>query len=457
MSDKKVVLPSEEQLIEKWLPVIEGTGKWEKVVEGAAKVKPSQYNVMATQLEILEQVELKEGTTTSSLTDYKPVLIPMVRRIAPAIIGNEIFGVQPMSGPSGLIFALKSLYTGSTTYNAPPKAGVILTLAAITGFVVGGFISSTADAGLGTIAYIEGNNVLVNVTSGEFVSGVNVDNTEAFAATATSVSAVYTAENMAPMIFKNYTGTYATSAGEALSADMSEMGFEINSFSVTAKTRKLKAKWTNELEEDLRAVHGLNAEQLLSGVCADEIVREMNREFIGQIKTYAGQTCANGLSTATWTYDDTDDGQGRWENEKYQALYNEIDRQRQNLATASMRGQATFAVVTPKIKTALQAIGKLPKNTETLSNCFVGDVDGLKIYVDAFGGEASDSIYFGYKGSSEVDAGLFYSPYVPLKINKGVGEEDNVPRLFFSTRYGVTENPFGAKNYYHKLTVADLP
>jgi hypothetical protein len=163
------------------------------------------------------------------------------------------------------------------------------------------------------------------------------------------------------------------------------------------------------------------------------------------------------LTTASWTYGTGNDSQGRWENEKYQALYNEIDRQRQNVALSSMRGQATFAIVTPKVKTALQAIGKLPKGGDVLANTYAGDVDGLKIFVDAFGGETSDAIYFGYKGAGEVDAGMFYCPYVPLKINKGVGEEDNVPRLFFSTRYGLTENPFGAKNFYHKLTVNSLP
>ncbi len=458
MSDKKVILPSEEALIEKWLPVIESSGKWERKLEGAPKVAASQYGILATQFEILEQVELKEATTTSAISNYTPVLIPMVRRIAPAIIGNEIFGTQPMNGPSGLIFAIKSLYTGSTNNQAVPGNGVILTLADTTGYTVGGFISSTADAGLGVIAYIEDNNVLVNMTSGAFVTGVAVDDAEAFATGTTTVSAVYSAENLAPMIFKNYSGTYSTAAGEALSTDMMELGFEIVSSSVNAKTRKLKSKWTNELEEDLRAVHGLGAEQLLSNICSAEIVKEMNREFINKVKDYSALTCDNGLATATWTYDATENfTQGRYENEKYLSLYNEIDRQRQNVALSSMRGQATFAVVTPKVKTALQAIGKLPKGGEVLSNTYVGDVDGLKIYVDAFGGEASDAIYFGYKGASEVDAGMFYCPYVPLKINKGVGEEDNIPRLFFSTRYGLSENPFGAKNFYHKLNVASMP
>lgn len=458
MSDKKVILPSEDKLIEKWLPVIELKDKWADKIGDAPKVPSKQYGLMAQQLEILEQCELSEATTTSSISTYVPVLIPMVRRVLPALIGNEIFGTQPMSGPSQLIFALKSVYTHTSATPIAPKDGVILTLADASGFAAGEGISSTADAAVGTVRYKEGNNILVEMTSGAFVVGVAVDDASTFSTGLSTVSAIYTdAEAMAPFIFPSYSGSYTTATGEALTTDMKEMGFEIISNSVTAKTRKLKSKWTLELEDDLRAIHGMSAESLLTDVCSSEIIREMNREFIEQVKTYAATTTDFGLATSTFTYDTSDDTQGRWEYEKYQSLANKIDRQRQALAKSCLRGQATFAIVTPKIRTALQSIGMLPRGGDEYANTYVGDFNGMRIYVDLFGTETTDAVYFGYKGASEIDAGMFFCPYVPLKINKGVGDDDNIPRLFFSTRYGLAENPYGAKNYYHKLTVSSMP
>jgi hypothetical protein len=377
----------------------------------------------------------------------------------PALIGNDIFGTQPMSGPSGMIFALKSLYTNDSVNPIAHNAGKILVLADASGFVVGDSIASTDDdtvvdpveTAVGVVRHIEGNTILVDTISGTWTSGEEVVNAATVAQNAgiTTISAVYDAETLQNVVFTNYSGTYATSAGEALSTDMKETGFEVISTTVNAKTRKLKAKWTLELEDDLKAVHGMNAEQLLTGFSSDEMIREMNGEFINTVKGYAGET-------NTFTYSGAVDTQGRYENEKYQALANEISRQKLYVSQTSMRGQATWMIVSPGVLTALEALG-MQRNTDPLDNTYMGTYKNMNVYVDLFNTEAQDFIYFGYKGNSEIDAGMFYCPYVPLKINKGYGEEDNIPRLFFSTRYGLVENPFGASSFYRKLVVADLP
>jgi hypothetical protein len=231
---------------------------------------------------------------------------------------------------------------------------------------------------------------------------------------------------------------------------MKELGFEVISSTVDAKTRKLKAKWTIELEDDLRAVHGLNAEQLLSSFCSDEMVREMNTEFIDTVKSYAG-------TGYTYTFpSDQTTLLGRYENEAYQSLANEISRQKLALAKKSMRGQATWMIVTSGVLTALKALG-MATAADPFSNTFMGTYDGMKVYCDIFDTSGTQAIWFGYKGASEIDAGMFYCPYIPLKINKGYGQDDNIPRLFFSTRYGMSVNPFGAENFYTKLIVANLP
>ena len=439
--NQEVVLPeSKDELIEKWNPVIEGTGKWESVVGDAPKVRNPE--LLATQLEILEQTELKEVSGTSAVSNYIPVLIPMVRRVMPALIGPNLFGTQPMNSPSGMIFALKSLYTNDSVNPIAHDAGAILVLADASGYSDGDSITGDTSGATGTIRHIEDNTVLVDVASGTFeVEDVNT--------ATTSISAVWDAEALQNIIFSNYSGTYATTAGEYMSTDMKEMGFEIISSTVNAQTRKLKAKWTVELEDDLRAVHGLNAEQLLTSFSSDEMIREMNTEFLRNVKSNSGET-------NTWTFSGTSDVQGRYENEKYQALANEINRQKIYVAKTSMRGQATWMAVSTGVLTALRALGMQP-NTDPYDNTYMGTYNGMEVYADIFNEEAQDYIYFGYKGPTEVDAGLFYCPYVPLKINKGYGDEDNIPRLFFSTRYGLTANPFGASNYYRKLVVSGLP
>ncbi len=456
MADKRVILPeNQDDLIEKWAPVIEGTGKWEKIVDGMPKVDAADQGLLATQLEILEQTELKEATVSGNVQTYSPVLIPMVRRVMPALIGGKLFGTQPMTGPSGLIFSLKSLYQGDGTEAFDQIYEMLFLDTAVALFENKGQAISGDVSGTGTIMHGEGKYVLIKVASGTFLTSADVDDAGTYSASVAGVDRAYEKpEALADVIFKNFSGSMDTATGETLGTATKELGFEIGKSTVEAKTRKLKTRWTIELEDDLRSVHGMNAEQLLSGFCGDEIVREMNREFVDNVHDYAALTTDDGFSTGTWTYSATAGVQGRTENERYQALANFISRAARRLAKSNLRGQATFMIITLPVLTALEGSGQMKSNgnTDPLKNPFVGTFQGMEVYVDMFPIESGEYCLLGYKGD-EIDAGFYYCPYIPLRVNKGYGEEDNIPRLFFSTRYGLGENPFGAKNYYHKIIV----
>lgn len=449
----------EQEVLDKWLPLLEGSGKWENFVSTCPKLNPMDF---ATVAQLLENTEaLKERTTTAQgVGDFSPILIPMLRRVMPSLIGMQIFGTQPMSGPTGLIFALRAVYQNTTDNPVNRSNSIILTLAdASLGWggapVPGDFISTdgVGRLGVGTIRHVEGNNLLVEITAGTdpwFAVGDDVDDIAVFAGAVTTVAAVYDNEALFKIIFSNYTGTHTTAAGEALSTDMKEVGFNIETDTVTAKTRKLKAKWTEELEQDLQAIHNMNAERLLTSIASDEIVIEMNREFIALIAAKAGTSSAYNYATVVAG------STGRWELEKYQNLMAHISRQKRELAVTNRRGMATFMIVSPAVLSVIEASGKLStQGIDPVQTSFAGKALGMDCYVDIYA--ENDDIQLGYKGPNEMDAGIFYAPYIPLQIKKGYGEEDGQPRTFFHTRYGIQDNLFGAGNYYHTITVAGLP
>lgn len=451
----------EQEVLDKWMPLLEGQGKWKNFVSTCPKLNPMDFATVAQLLENTE--ELKEKTTTAQgVGSFSPILIPMLRRVMPSLIGMQIFGTQPMSGPTGLIFALRAVYQNTTDYPVNRANSVLVTLADASAFGVatggvgtGGDIThggTSTGTGVGIIRHKEGNNLLVEVVSGTFVAGAaeQVDNANPYAAAATTVALVSDNEALYKIIFSNYTGTYTTAAGEALNTDMKEVGFNIQTDTVTAKTRKLKAKWTEELEQDLQAIHNMNAERLLTSIASDEIVIEMNREFIALIAAKAGTSSAYNYNTVT--AGDT----GRWELEKYQNLMAHIARQKRQLAVTNRRGMATFMIVSPAVLSVIEAAGKLStEGVDPVQTAFAGKALGMDCYVDIYA--ANDDIQLGYKGPNEIDAGIFYAPYIPLQIKKGFGEEDGQPRTFFHTRYGIQDNLFGAENYYHTVAVSNLP
>jgi len=445
----------EKAIIDKWIPLMEGKGKWSDYVSACPKIEEKDYAMNAQLFENIEKYagtkdeSLDESTMASAIGNYSPILIPMLRRVMPAMIGPQIFGTQPLSGPSGLIFALRATFQNDSVNSLTRATSVILTVASGTNYTVGGDITGDSDNGndgVGVVRHKEGNNLLVEVVSGTFVVANGVDNANPYNADDTTISAVYENEALFNVIFSNYSGSYATATGEALSTNMKEVGFEIETATATAKTRKLKAKWTNELEEDLQAIHNMNAEALLSTVASDEVIMEMNREMINYL-------IANIGSTTAFDYTSAD---GRWELEKYQNLMTMTSRVKRQVAVANKRGQATFMIVSPAVLSVFESSGKLDTNgVDPVQTVYAGTAMGMKVFVDLYA--TDDTIYLGYKGPTEIDAGVFYSPYIPLQVRKGYGEEDNQPRTFFSTRYALTDNVYGAENYYKAISVANLP
>lgn len=322
------------------------------------------------------------GTAQASATYSDPVLISLVRRAMPQLIAYDICGVQPMTGPTGLIFAMKARYNkGTLTDN----------------------ISDGDDEALF-------DEALSDYSAGQ--SGA--------------------------------VGGMSTATGE--NAIDENLGFSIEKTTVTAKSRALKAEYSIELAQDLKNIHGLDAETELANILSTEILTEINREVVRSIRRSAAQGAnQSGISTAG-TFDLVADADGRWAVERFQSLLFQVDLEANQIFTSTRRGKGNFAVVGSDVASALAATGKLDStgvgsnlNSDYAGNTYVGNIGAMKVYVDPFA--ATGNIVIGYRGSSPYDAGFFYAPYVPLTMMKTVGEDDFQPKIGFKTRYGVAHNP----------------
>lgn len=346
---------------------------------------------------------------------FDPVLISLVRRAMPNLMAYDVMGVQPMTGPTGLVFAMRSRYSnqtgGETFYNEVN-----------TGFTgVGGLTGSDANTfGLGFKGTIPG------------------------------------ATNTSPLTATNTynTGTgMSTAQGEALGIDSGnsfpEMAFTIEKVQVTAETRAMKAEYTMELAQDLKAIHGLDAETELSNILSAEILAEINREMVRTINITAVNGAQENVTTAG-VFDLDTDSNGRWSVEKFKGLMFQIEREANKIAQQTRRGRGNIIICSSDVASALQMAGKLDYtpaltnnlNVDDTGNTFVGVLNGkYKVYIDpyAIGG---NYLTMGYKGSSSFDAGLFYCPYIPLQMVRAVDQGTFNPKIGFKTRYGVVANPF---------------
>jgi len=388
--------------------------KWQPVMEHEDLPKIQDATKRAITLRLLENQEkaLQEANVTGANVDnWDPILISLVRRTMPQLMAYDTIGVQPMSGPTGLIFAMKSHYTGEASTGAE---------------------ALTTAAGQPDVDF-----------SGDDANTQN---------------------------------QYTTAEGEALGGFVAgggafkEMSFSIEKSSVTAETRALKAKYSLELAQDLKAIHGLDAESELSNILSAEILAEINREVIELIDSQAtpGATAGTTLS-GTFAVDDSKDNRGaRWGGERYKSLLIQINREANLIAKATGRGRGNWILCSPDVASALDMVAGLAvpnmevgaNQPDISNNVFAGTLGGkYKVYIDQFA--ATDSVIVGYKGANMYDAGLFYCPYVPLQLMKSIGEEDFQPRLGFKTRYGLTHNPFAsgtaAENpYFRKFLVTGL-
>ena len=387
--------------------------KWQPVMEHEDLPKIEDATKRAITLRLLENQEkaLQEANVTGANVDnWDPILISLVRRTMPQLMAYDTIGVQPMSGPTGLIFAMKSHYTGEASTGAE---------------------ALTLPAGQPDVDFSgdEGTANQLSTADGEALGG------------------------------------FVAGGG-----DFKEMSFSIEKSSVTAATRALKAKYSLELAQDLKAIHGLDAESELSNILSAEILAEINREVIEMILSQATPGATAGTDTAG-TFDvshATDNRGARWGGERYKSLLIQINREANLIAKNTGRGRGNWILCSADVASALDMVAGLAtpnmdvgaNQPDIVNNVFAGTLGGkYKVYIDQFA--AADSVTVGYKGSNMYDAGIFYCPYVPLQLMKSIGEEDFQPRLGFKTRYGLTHNPFAtgtaAQNpYFRKFTVAGL-
>ena len=409
-----------ESLVQKWAPVLNE--------ESAGEIKDTyRRKVTAAILENQEKAFAAEGAqgqfmtevaanTTSAAANWNPVLISLVRRAMPNLMAYDVCGVQPMSGPTGLIFAMKSRY--KTTRSGATSGGEALFDEAVVPF-----------SGDSSTTHTAGPSGLDGVTDSNGDSTINDDRS-------------------GPSIGGGMPTADAEALGNTGSA-FAEMGFTIEKATVTAKSRALKAEYTIELAQDLKAIHGLDAEAELANILSVEILAEINREVIRTINSQA-KTGALTANTATnGIFDLSTDADGRWSVEKFKGLLVQLDREANTIAKETRRGKGNVAIVSSDVATALAASGMLdyaPALSTSLEvddtgNTFAGVLNGrMRIYIDPYA--VADYVTVGYKGTNPYDAGVFYCPYVPLQMVRAVGENDFQPRIGFKTRYGMVSNPY---------------
>ena len=391
-------------LIQKWAPILEHADMPE-IKDPHRRAVTAQLLENQTQANRQQAEALTEDTApvnvTANVGKYDPVLISLVRRAMPNLIAYDVCGVQPMTGPTGLIFAMRPKYVSGGALGAEAFYNE----------------ADTDFSGTGTHA---GTNpaVLNDAVPGAYTSGNGM----------------------------------ATAAAEVLGTDsnpaFAEMGFEIEKVTVEAKSRALKAKYSVELAQDLKAIHGLDAETELSNILSSEILAEINREVIRSIYTTA-KVGANVGTAAAGVFDLDVDSNGRWSVEKFKGLLFQIERDANAVAKATRRGKANFIICSSDVASALAMAGVLDYapalstnlQVDDTGNTFAGVLQGrYKVYVDPYA--TGDFYVVGYKGASAYDAGLFYAPYVPLQMYKAVDDTSFQPKIGFKTRYGLVANPF---------------
>jgi len=355
------------------------------------------------------------GSATGSVAGVDPVLIALVRRAAPQLIAYDVCGVQPMTQPTGLIFAMKSRYSTQNGTEA-------LFNEADTEF--SGAINALFD---GSATPVNGNQVGTDPFAASLNTGVGMTTTQAEGGVKGA-------------------GSYADPL------TFNEMSFSIERTSVVARTRALKAEYTTELAQDLKSVHGLDAENELSNILSTEIIAEINREVIRSI--YISSKVGAQVGTATaGTFDLDVDSNGRWSVEKFKGLMFQIEREANAISQATRRGRGNFIMCSSDVASALAMAGVLDYapalstnlNVDEASTTFAGVLNGrYKVYIDPFAANQSATQFFvvGYKGTSSFDAGLFYCPYVPLQLVRAQDPQTFQPKIGFKTRYGIVANPF---------------
>jgi hypothetical protein len=414
-----------EELQQKWSPVLNHPeleaikDPYKKAV--TALVLENQQQAMAQDRQSLNETSSATPTNVAGgVSNYDPILISLVRRALPNLIAYDVAGVQPMTGPTGLIFAMRARYSAQS-----------------------GSPSNT-------------NEAFFNEANTEFSGTSSVANPYGFRGNNTTDIATNTGADLTANSFTTGIGL-PTATAEGLGGDSNpafqQMAFSIEKVTVTAQSRALKAEYSLELAQDLKAIHGLDAETELSNILSTEILAEINREVIRTIYTCAVAGAQYGTTTAG-AFDLDTDSNGRWSVERFKGLIFQIERDANVIAKQTRRGKGNVLIVSSDVASAMAMAGVL-SYTPSLSadlqvddtgNTFAGMLHGrIKVYIDPyFGGYTSNQelVTIGYKGTSPYDAGLFYCPYVPLQMVRAVDQATFQPKIGFKTRYGMVANPF---------------
>ena len=453
-------MPSQEALQEKWAPILNHEGmdsiKDNHRAMVTAQLLENQEQMLREEREFLS--EAPTNATGANISNFDPVLISLIRRSMPNLVAYDLAGVQPMNGPTGLIFAMRSRYStqgGTEAFFNEPDTGFSADSA--TGAVDQGPYTTGSDAdavGFGTTgAQIGTNPGALNPSSN-------------------STQAAYS-------VGQGMTTANAEDLGDGAGA-FNEMAFSIEKVTVTAMSRALKAEYSLELAQDLKAIHGLNAEAELANILSTEILAEINREVIRTI--YKSAETGATLNTATsGTFDLDVDSNGRWSVEKFKGLIFQMERDANQIAQRTRRGKGNMILCSADVASALTMAGVLDYtpalnanlNVDDTGNTFAGVLGGkFRVYIDPYAANNAANQYYvaGYKGTSPYDAGLFYCPYVPLQMVRAVGENTFQPKIGFKTRYGMVANPFAegtnttntgritanSNRYYRRVKVANL-
>ena len=423
---------NQTMLQEKWAPVLDSqeagsiTDQHKRRV--TAVVLENQEKAFAEQRGINEAAAV--NSTGSSVDNWDPVLISLVRRATPNLLAFDLVGVQPMTGPTGLIFAMKSRYSTQAGTEA---------------------------------LFNEADTAFSGAASGDTGSEGSSD---PFAAEDTSSDDADTVHEYQP----GSGNTTAVAEAQVAAADIPQMAFSIDKTTVTAKSRALKAEYTTELAQDLKAVHGLSAETELANILSTEILAEMNREIIRLVNVNSVTSTRGATAGAYAMATAADNGGGRWLVERIKGLVFAIEQEANQIAVSTRRGKGNFCIVSHGVAAALNTAGVMDTglglsgpqgfDSDVAGSLFAGTLNGrMKVYIDPYA--SVDYFTVGYKGVNPYDAGMFFCPYVPLSMMKTIGENDFQPRIGFKTRYGVADNPFvtagnGNNVYYRKRKVTGL-
>ena len=442
-----------EQHEKKWQPVLEHPDlpqikdSYRRAVTSV--ILENQERAAKEDSAFLSEAAPTNATSATGVQNWDPILISLVRRAMPNLIAYDIAGVQPMTGPTGLIFAMRSRYTSQAGNEAMfDEADTDFSGRNAAGSAVDGY-STTANSGTNPGAL----------------------NDSPSAGTYTTGSAMTTAA--------------AEALGDADGNAFAEMAFSIEKSTVTAKSRALKAEYTMELAQDLKAIHGLDAETELANILSAEILAEINREVVRTVYTNAEKGAATNTTTAG-IFDLDTDSNGRWSVERFKGLMFQLERDANRIAQRTRRGKGNMIICSADVASALQMAGVLDYtpalnnnlNVDDTGNTFAGVLNGrFKVYIDPYSANSSATQYYvvGYKGTSPYDAGMFYCPYVPLQMVRAVGQDTFQPKIGFKTRYGLVANPFAetgaqsgvatavdnagsanANRYYQRVKVTNL-